>query len=387
MGLLDDNWLGELYRICSEEPFRKKVLLADSFQQGEQRLARTVQEHGPLLGVETATLRSLVLKRTRLELAARKLTLLSGSQTYWLVQSLMRELAERGLDYIPAELLTPGMTGSFHHAVQELRGARITAAMLDASQFGSESKGIYLTELLAAYEDALERKGFLDYSGLLDVLPEGGGGESFGNALYIMGSTDRLGAAELEMLRRIAGSGLLVLGSGEPFPESLRDGRQEQVRFFGSGHNGGGAGGAEASCWRRRSAFDGAELILSDYPVGGGRRSVTEALVSPARIPWACPYRSRASGAPLSLIWTGWSPGMRWSRCWRRCGIGRFRCARMTRGWGSPRLFVHWRRAASAGGVSVMRCWRQHGRTRKLLAPEEMSGDAANDVTDEPVGR
>ncbi|WP_339308875.1 hypothetical protein NSS98_06945 [Paenibacillus sp. FSL E2-0274] len=90
---MNHNWFADLYEICNNDPFRRKVLLVDHYDQGEQWLNRITKEHGPLLGVETETLRSLVVKRTKPELVKRGLHLLNQKQTFWVVQNLMVDMA------------------------------------------------------------------------------------------------------------------------------------------------------------------------------------------------------------------------------------------------------------------------------------------------------
>lgn len=263
MGLLNRNWFADLYEICNIDPFRRKILLVDHYDQGEQWLNRITKEHGPLLGVETETLRSLVVKRTKAELVKRGLHLINSKQTFWVVQNLMVDMAERHEKYIPVEMITPGIVQSFHHAIEELRGAGICASGLSISVFEHEQKGLYITELLVLYEQWLEHNHFTDFAGLLDYMLEVD--RSADNHLFILRDLERFSSVEKEMLRRIAGDRLLILPQNGAFPSSLQNGDHVTVQIYHAT----GALAEIREAFRRicntSSSFDQAEIVVSNY--------------------------------------------------------------------------------------------------------------------------
>ncbi|WP_054939216.1 PD-(D/E)XK nuclease family protein [Paenibacillus ihuae] len=260
---MNHNWFADLYEICNNDPFRRKILLVDHYDQGEQWLNRITKEHGPLLGVETETLRSLVMKRTKLELVKRGLHLLNRKQTFWVVQNLMVDMAERQDKYIPAEMITPGIVQSFHHAIEELRGAGFCASELSITFFEHEQKGLYITELLALYEQWLEHNHFTDFAGLLNYIPEVD--RSVDNHLFIHRDMERFSAVEKEMLRRIAGDRVLILPQTGAFPSSLQNVDHVAVQLYHAT----GTLAEVREAFRRicstNSSFDQAEIVVSNY--------------------------------------------------------------------------------------------------------------------------
>ncbi|OMD86487.1 PD-(D/E)XK nuclease family protein [Paenibacillus odorifer] len=260
---MNQNWFADLYEICNNDPFRRKILLVDHYDQGEQWLNRITKDYGPLLGVETETLRSLVVKRTKPELVKRGLHLVNSKQTFWVVQNLMVDMAARQDKYIPAEMITPGIVQSFHHAIEELRGAGICASELSISIFEHEQKGLYITELLALYEQWLEHNHFIDFVGLFEHIPEAD--TTANNHLFIHRDLERFSSVEKEMLRRIAGDRLLVLPQTGTFPSSLQNSDQVAVQLYHAT----GILAEIREAFRRicntDSSFDQAEIVVSNY--------------------------------------------------------------------------------------------------------------------------
>ncbi|OKP95018.1 PD-(D/E)XK nuclease family protein [Paenibacillus sp. P46E] len=260
---MNHNWFADLYEICNNDPFRRKVLLVDHYDQGEQWLSRITKEHGPLLGVETETLRSLVVKRTKPELVKRGIRLVNSKQTFWVVQNLMVDMAERQDKYITAEMITPGIVQSFHHTIEELREAGFCASELTISVFEHEQKGLYIIELLSAYEQWLEQNQFTDFAGLLDYIPEID--RSADNHLFIHRDMERFSSVKKEMLRRIAGDRLLILPQNGAFPSSLQNGDHFTVQMYHTT----GALAEIREAFRRicntSSSFDQAEIVVSNY--------------------------------------------------------------------------------------------------------------------------
>ncbi|BCG58092.1 PD-(D/E)XK nuclease family protein [Paenibacillus sp. URB8-2] len=257
------NWFADLYEICNNDPFCRKILLVDHYDQGEQWLTRITKEHGPLLGVVTETLRSLVVKRTKPELVKRGLRLLNSKQTFWVVQNLMVDMAERQDKYIPAEMITPGIVQSFHHAIEELRGAGICASELSISVFEHVQKGLYITELLTLYEDWLEQNHFTDFAGLLDYIPEAN--KAANNHLFIHRDMEKFSFVEKEMLRRIAGDRLLILPQDGSFPSSPQNGDHFDVRLYHATGTLAEVREAFRRICNQDHSFDQVEIVVCNY--------------------------------------------------------------------------------------------------------------------------
>jgi ATP-dependent helicase/nuclease subunit B len=265
VGLLNHNWFADLYRICNNDPFQRKILLADDYDQAEQWLTRIARDYGPLLGVETETLRSLVVKRTKLELVRRGLRLLSSRQTFWIVQNLMVDLADRHDKYVPADMVSPGIVHSFHHTIEELRGAGVCSSELSISVFDNAQKAIYITELFTLYEQWLEDNKCIDFAGLLDYLPETDAGAN--NHLFIHRDLEQFSSMEKEMLKRIAGENLIILSQEESFPSPLQCSNNPEFSFYHATGTFAEIREAFRRICNQDTSFDQVEIIASNYEV------------------------------------------------------------------------------------------------------------------------
>ncbi|MNO42699.1 ATP-dependent helicase/deoxyribonuclease subunit B [compost metagenome] len=260
---MNHNWLSNLYEICNNDPFQKKILLANRFNQAEQWLSRTTRDYGPLLGVETETVRSLVVKRARLELKKKGFRLLNSRQTFWVVQNLMVDLANRLDNYIPSEMVTPGIVHSFHSALEELRFADIRASELSVSLFDDVNKGLYIIELLTLYEQWLEQNCYTDFTGLLGFLSDNV--DETHNELFIIRDVERLYPVELKMLKRIAGSGLVNLKQEAFFPACLENSNKLNVHFYRATGIFAEVRETFRRVCRQKIPFDQTEIIVSNY--------------------------------------------------------------------------------------------------------------------------
>lgn len=260
---MNHNWFADLYEICNNDPFQRKILLVDNYDQAEQWLTRITKEYGPLLGVETETLRSLVVKRTKLELLKRGHRLLNSRQTFWAVQNLMVDLIEHQDKYIPAEMITSGIVHSFHHAIEELRGAGICSSELSIYVFDNVHKGLYIVELLTLYEQWLEQNQFVDFAGLLDYLPETD--VAVNNNLFIHRDLEQFSSVEKKMLKRIAGDRLKLLPQEGDFPLSLVNESNPELRIYHAT----GTFAEIRETFRRicdqDNFYDQVEIIISNY--------------------------------------------------------------------------------------------------------------------------
>lgn len=262
MGPMNYNWYTELYKLCNNDPFQRKTLIADHFGQAEQWLSRMVRECGPLLGVETETIRSIVIKRTKLELVKQGQQLLTSDQTFWIIQNLMLGLVGHFENYMAKQMVTSGIVHSFHHAIEELRCAGIEATKLSVSHFDSQSKGLYIIELLTLYEQWLDLNHYTDFAGLLRYLPSPAETD---NNLLIIRSLEHLSPVEKEMLKRIAGSELVILRQEASFPASLENKSEHNVRYYRAAGSIAEVRETFRQICRQDIPFDQAEIMVSDY--------------------------------------------------------------------------------------------------------------------------
>lgn len=262
---MNQTWLYAMYEICMKDPFRRKIILADRLQQAEQWLDRVATEHGPLLGVEMATIRLLVTSRTRLALSNAGIRLLDNTQSFWIIHNLMTGLAEKFFDYLPKEMLRPGIVRSFYRTVEELRLAGVTSADSGLISMGGH-KGKYLGELLRLYENYMEQYGYTDFAGLLRWLPDRNVQvRQEDEELLIIRDRGRFSSVEQAMLDKIAGDRLVELPQGAHFPASLTQTDGRHIHFYHAT----GMLAEIREAWRRicrqHQFFDQTEIIVSSY--------------------------------------------------------------------------------------------------------------------------
>jgi ATP-dependent helicase/nuclease subunit B len=260
---MDSNVSKHLYERCMEQPFHRKVILARSFGQGEQWLNRMCKENGPLMNVETTTLDSLIIQKTKAELLHRQIRLMNREQGFWLVYELMLTHLPENNGYVPRESVTAGIVERFHSALQELRLAGLKAEQLTPLDFENLSKGRYVIHLLDLYERELTRRSWMDMTGLSDLLPEGDPEA----AEYMISSShyESLSRVEREMLDRLSRNKLHIWQEGRLFPDNLTQHEREQIHMFRAAGTLAEAREVIRRIFLQEVPFDQAELILSDY--------------------------------------------------------------------------------------------------------------------------
>lgn len=150
-----EDLVARLYHKIMEEPLRPKVLLTRSYAQGHQLLEQICKRYGAVYNVDVQTLRGLMIDRTKLELYRRKIQLLDEEQPFWVVRSIMKQLATgQTLRYINEEMLKPGIVDRIHRAIIEMRLAAIRSDDIQARLFTNPDKGAptfagHLRELFA----------------------------------------------------------------------------------------------------------------------------------------------------------------------------------------------------------------------------------------------
>lgn len=157
-----------LYEIIQSNPLDRKVLIVSSHAQGHQWLEQVTRQYGSVLNTEVRTLETWALERSKLFLAKKKLRYLFSSESKWILCKLLQDISQNGNGYLTGIALTPGLTDAFHQAVMELRESRVRAAGLVLEHFEQAAKGTFVKELLASYENWLEKNKYVDLAGLLD---------------------------------------------------------------------------------------------------------------------------------------------------------------------------------------------------------------------------
>jgi len=258
---VQEDLLDRLYRIMSEEPLRRKVLLVRSYAQGHQLLEQLCKRHGAVYHADVQTIRGLIEDRTRLELYRRKIRLLDEGQTLWAVRSLMSRLAAgQPSCYINEDMLKPGIVDSVRRAVTDMRLAGVRSADMQPHRFANPDKGEYLKRLLAAYERYLQERRLTDFAGLIEFLAP----ESARETEYVAFEPTGWSGVERSMVEKLAGTRLTVLEPDEPFYANDRFAANSFTLFRATGT------WAEVREGFRRMLGDAApldqtEIIVSDY--------------------------------------------------------------------------------------------------------------------------
>ncbi|MCK9858323.1 PD-(D/E)XK nuclease family protein [Paenibacillus sp. ATY16] len=241
-------------------PLQKKILLVPSFAQGHQMLERIVRSGQPLVNVIVHTIESLILEHTAYQLHREKVQYADSSRTYWLIHSLMHELANETDSYIPLDLIQPGVVRLMHQAISELRMAGVGSHTLQIDSFLDTRKGIYLKELYRRYEETLCDQQLVDFAGLNAFVQP-----SREHVHYLVFPHALPDLISKKMLEKLAGAYVEVPDIGKPFYTKESGFPAERVEMF---HVSGAIAEAREVFRRvmsRQIRLDQVEVVVSDY--------------------------------------------------------------------------------------------------------------------------
>jgi ATP-dependent helicase/nuclease subunit B len=260
--ILSNTFLERLYEVIRQHPLHRKVLIAESFAQAHQWLERISRKFGPVMNTEVQTLESLAVSRAEWQLTEKKIRLLSGQESFWMIQAIMNELAGLPDSYVAPPMLTPGVVHCFHRAVNDLRHAGITSRDLHPSRFENICKGDYVVRLLQDYEERLAAGNLIDSAGLIDYIEA-----SSVPTLYMMQQHLRPTIVQQRMLKKLADDRLIVLEADAAFTAADSAFPTDRSAFFHAA----GPYAEVREVFRRiaekRMPWDQVELIASDYNV------------------------------------------------------------------------------------------------------------------------
>lgn len=168
---IEGTFLERLYDAIRREPFRRKIVIATSYMEGQSWLTRICREIGPVMNVEVHTVQSFVRSQVEFPLHQQGLTLIGGQRSFWIVHHVMEQLASESDSYISMDHVKPGIVMHVHQAIMDLRRAGVSAEELRSGHFLSQHKGSYVQKVLLAYERFLKQKNWTDFPGLLSYLP------------------------------------------------------------------------------------------------------------------------------------------------------------------------------------------------------------------------
>lgn len=167
----EGTFLERLYDAIRKEPFRRKIVIAPSYMEGQSWLMRICRELGPVMNTEVHTVQSFVRSEVEFSLYKQGMTLIGDQRSFWIVHHIMEQMASDVDTYICMDQVKPGIVIHVHQAIMDLRRAGVKAEELRSDQLLSQQKGIYVKKVLSAYERFLNQRRWTDFPGLLSYIP------------------------------------------------------------------------------------------------------------------------------------------------------------------------------------------------------------------------
>lgn len=167
---VEGTFLERLYDAIRKEPFRRKIVIAPSYMEGQSWLMRICRELGPVMNTEIHTVQSFVRSEVEFSLYKQGVTLIGDQRSFWIVHHIMEQIASDVDTYISMDQVKPGIVMHVHQAIMDLRRAGVKAEELRRDQLLSQQKGIYVKKVLSAYERFLNQRRWTDFPGLLPYI-------------------------------------------------------------------------------------------------------------------------------------------------------------------------------------------------------------------------
>ena len=247
-----------LQSVCREHRLREKVLVVPSLAIGHQ-IADAVAFGGTdWVNLRMETIRTISDAVAGFDLAQRGCTVLSRAQAL----AIIERACDRVLDdwsYFAALIGRPGLYRAIQRSVDDLRHAGLEAE-LPANAFEDPRKAKDLAAIIAAYEDEMRERKFVDRYGVLTraiELLEGGASTAWpADTLWFVSDELELSNTEERLLRAAAGDfeKIAAEGGGAP-PKDVRF-----VRAVGEENE---LRGAFRAILRDRATLDSAEVIYT----------------------------------------------------------------------------------------------------------------------------
>lgn len=167
----EGTFLERLYDAIRKEPFRRKIVIAPSYMEGQSWLMRICRELGPVMNTEVHTVQTFVNSEVEFSLYKQGMTLIGDQRSFWIVHHIMEQMASDVDTYISMDQVKPGIVMHVHQAIMDLRRAGVKAEELRSDQLLSQQKGNYVKKVLSAYERFLNQRSWTDFPGLLSHIP------------------------------------------------------------------------------------------------------------------------------------------------------------------------------------------------------------------------
>jgi ATP-dependent helicase/nuclease subunit B len=224
----------ELAAICRERPLEEKILVAPSLAIGHTLAERLAREGHPWIHLRVATLRTLAADVAGPELAREGRRILSRAQALALVEQACVEEPETD-SYFGALRDRPGLHRAVHIALDELRGAGLTAESLPANAFADPRKHRELSAIFRRYVAGLESGPYADG---IEVLRRAAASLTSPRRrseapVYLLLAGTELSSLERRFLHALAAGRLLEI-EGDP-PEKWTDSARHADFFRATG--------------------------------------------------------------------------------------------------------------------------------------------------------
>ncbi|MBD8067914.1 PD-(D/E)XK nuclease family protein [Bacillus sp. PS06] len=147
-----------LHHTCQTNLLKEKILLVDSYSNGEQVISQYMKEGYHAINLKIKTIRDLAL--ASVELHHEYCTPAIGSH---LLYKLLKNLkVEQQLQYFHELEVTPALSYGMFEIIQELRLAGYTSETINESQFVTKAKGHDMVHILKGYEMLLHENKLKD---------------------------------------------------------------------------------------------------------------------------------------------------------------------------------------------------------------------------------
>jgi ATP-dependent helicase/nuclease subunit B len=211
-----------LSRICAEHRLAEKILVSPSFQIAHQIGEELAEKGGPWVNLRFVTLPSLAQEVVGVELSRRKIRLVAGTGSLFLVDKIFKKLRDgKKLDYFGGVEATTGLVRALQNSIFALRQAGLESADLEPSAFIDKRKGGEVILLLRSFEEELDAGGLIDLAGVYRLALKGIGAwrqereaarrHREEKEMYLAFQDRPLAALERRFLEGVAGDNLVLV--------------------------------------------------------------------------------------------------------------------------------------------------------------------------------
>ena len=175
--------------VCREHLLTEKILVVPSLAIGHQIADAVAQSGTPWVNLRVETMRTLADAVTGFELAREGVTVLSRAQAL----ALIERACDRVLDsssYFAALADRPGLHRAIQTSIDDLRHAGIDPSKIAKNAFEDPRKATDVARILAAYDEELKQRRYIDRFGVLaraiEMLERGSKGPWAKGAIWIV---------------------------------------------------------------------------------------------------------------------------------------------------------------------------------------------------------